>query len=293
MKLDKPISGCVTLPKDLLDADLLNREPANRKSACLDLWKWANDRPRTITVNGRLVKLERGQLAYAQTTLAKFWRWSPEKVKAVLVGLQDEGLITFDSSTTTTIITLPDYTVYNPDTTPKPGPEPATDSATEPAQKKEVGRGKMEGGRENAPNLPEIPTDEAVAKFCAAHLDLSVGITKGIPATWWKGWLAARLESGKPFPMDWKRAIALRFGQDWADPTSPGYAKAHGAGVGGKNGGGAAGETTPQRRFRLDRELEGLMEQLEALGSVGADYRPLEPQIEAVKLELKELELLT
>lgn len=230
------------MPKEALAHDFLNREPANRKSALRDLWEWANDRPRTITVNGRAVNLKRGQLGYAQTTLAKFWRWSPEKIKTVLGEFQDEGFITFEATPTTTIITVLDYTVYNPDTTPEPRAEPAAEPATEtgtepaaePAQKLEVGRGKYEGGRETAPQFAEIPSNKEVAEFCDQHRNLAIGITAGIPATWWMDWLAFHLPPGRPLPHDWKRALLLSAEADWSNPCSAGFPKLHGLRLGEK-----------------------------------------------------------
>jgi hypothetical protein len=108
-----------------------------------------------------------------------------------------------------------------------------------------------------------------------------------LPIEWVKVWLSRMNARSGGWPMDWKRALVSAWRVDFRQWVVGGQEKNAAPNSQRK----PTGETPPQRRFRLDRELEGLMEQLEALKSVGADYRPLEPQIEAVKLELKELEI--
>lgn len=217
------LAGTITLPKTALAHDFINRHPANYKSAYADLWAWANDRQRTLAVGtGRAIKLDRGQLAYSQSTLAKLWRWSPEKVKAYLVELQNEGLITFDASNTTTIITVIDYAIHNRDTTPEPTAEPstetdtetdtnsATNSATKAEQKGEVGRGRGK--------CITIPDDREVAAFCSSWPgDMARGIPAVIPEGWWTSWLSFRLLDLKKWPDDWQRCMVLSYRSDFAN----------------------------------------------------------------------------
>jgi len=255
------INGKVTMPKRAFEHDFLNRQAANPRSAWHDLWLWANDRPRTIAVGagksaGRSISLARGQLAYSQTTLAKLWRWDFEKTHRFLVELQNEGLITFDATNTTTIITVLDYPIYNPDTTPQPSAEPSaepntegtaepnTEGMVEGIQKGEGGRRKGEGAR--ARDLPEVEIPDL--KECRAWAELS-GIDPDYIESQWRttaGNDAWQTRSGRL--IDWRNLWLGRWLQDRARFS----AKKNGA----KNGENPATEFTGKReRGEILQEL--------------------------------------
>lgn len=262
-------TGKVTIPKNALEHDFLNRQPANYKSAFADLWAWANDRPRTIEVGtGRALKLARGQLAYAQTTLAKLWRWSVEKVKAFLIELQNEGLITFDCSNTTTIITVLDYTIYNADSTPEPatktatesgtetGIEPGTASATKSAQKLEVGSKK---GEARDPQFDEIAVP-GLGEYIAS---CSV---RGIPEAIARKDHAWRSEQpSRRWPTaHWQTAVTSLF-ERWRDSGAPGgnFGKKNGAANLEKTGSRERGEILQALSLARAQKNAAEIEQLE------------------------------
>lgn len=221
------------MPKELIDYEFLNQAAASPKDALIDLWFLANDRQRTAMINGRRVPLKRGQLAWAQGSLARRWRWSPEKVKRFLVEAQDERLITFEASKTVTIITVIDYTVYNADSATVTGTETATEPASEtgtesgtetvlePAseaeQKWEVGSGKLEGGRR--PRDPEVRGPNQFPEVEVPGLDEFVAAcsVRGIPA-WYAenehAWRSERPAQRWPLGANWQTAVtstALRW----------------------------------------------------------------------------------
>ena len=234
------LNGNVTIPKLAWDHDRWQDEAANRKSALLDLWRWANDRPRTIILKGKTIELNQGQMVRSQVSLATSWHWSREKVQSFLKTAREENLInceTYDGCFT--IITVIDYGVYNPDTSLDPAAVPAAvpaagnsvDQTGNPAQKGEVGSRKMEGGRatEGAGFVEkqgavsgEIPSDTEVKEYASNYADLSRGI-QGIPEQWWTGWLGMMV-ARREFPRDWRRAMALAFISDFVN----GHPKARG-----------------------------------------------------------------
>lgn len=165
--MNDALTGKVTIPKMMLDRDILTAEPANRKSALVDLHAWANDRERSVKIGGGDVHLKRGQLAYSQQTLSKLWRWDKDKTHRVLTEFQNEGLITFDGSNRTTIITVVDYTIYNADTDAKPAAEPEAVTEAQPdakpEQKLEVGSGSKKGEGAEPPRI--ISLDMALEWF--------------------------------------------------------------------------------------------------------------------------------
>lgn len=307
------------MPKRALDMDLFAEEPSNRRSAYTDLWRWANDRDRDFTIRGQRVALRRGQLAYSMLTLAERWRWSREKVQAVLTEFQNLGLITFTTSKLTTTITVLDYDIYNPCTSvldvekdpkthnaPDNGTSnesgiassnaPDNGTSTEGRREKEEGRRGNARGRAEAP--PEtgriVPTDAEVSEFCASYQHLALGIS-GIPDAWWLGWLAAQLSSDRPFPSNWKRVLELRFLADWKNGSSIGHRAARGnlspAPIGyGKNGAKNSAVSVGQQKFELDRRLRELEAQEDELYQLNQPLpRTLTDEIEAVKKSLREL----
>ena len=219
------LAGNVTMPKELFYHEFLNREPRCKKAAFYDLWFMANDTARSATVRGIDVPLKRGQFARAQASLAAEWRWSKDKVKAFLIELQDERLITFESSNTVTIITVLDYTVYNPDSAALKDAETDAESTTETTPNRtqnphgignrEIGNRKGEGA---PPSETVIPTDLEVETFCTNYPgNLAKGIPAKIPDGWWRDWLAFKLEQPERFPNDWQRAIKLKFEADFVN----------------------------------------------------------------------------
>jgi hypothetical protein len=236
----EPISGVVCFPKYLFSEDIWLAEGFDIGRALIDLWHLANDRRRQIKIRGVDVFVERGQTAYSIGALAERWHCSNDKARRILSELQDARKITITSSNLTTIITVPDYKLFNPDTTPKFTPNSISDHTPEPAAKplsetisdhtpepiqkigsKEDRKGeekKIGRGEESPPVGSLVPSNEEVSAFCSEWPgDLSRGIPAGIPAAWWTGWLADRLNSDRAFPSNWKRVLILKFVSDWVN----------------------------------------------------------------------------
>lgn len=289
------------MPKEAMAHDFLNQQPANYRSAFVDLWMWANDRSRAFeTEGGRTIKVARGQLAYSQTRLAKIWRWHQDKVKGFLVELQNEGLITFDASRTTTIITVMDYTIFNPDTSLISDTDRATELATERAtelatngasvraQKGEGRREKEEGGSARDPkNFPEIGVPGLTEFSAAAEM-------RGIPR--WRAEIEHAWRSEQPekrWPtVNWQTAVTslLARWQSEGAPMLPAGQK-NGAKKTAISGNGAGGQSAAQRSFLIDRELSEVRERLDACHQTGAKPEAAdvqrEKELEGAKKELE------
>jgi hypothetical protein len=232
------LKGVVTKPKEIAEYELLNQEPYCRRAAFDDLWVLANDRPATIKVNGRDVVLKVGQLAWAIGSLARRWRWSDEKVRKFLVLLQDERLVTFETSRTTTTIEVMDYAVYNDRTGTKSVTESetdlgsetvtetVTDSVSKSEQKWEVGSGKGEMGRGNARTpvnthiqrkpFPEaeVPGEEEFKAAC---------LMRGIPGWFAETEFAYRSERPAdrwPLGANWMTAVTSSLAR-WRNQGAP------------------------------------------------------------------------
>ena len=79
-------------------------------------WVWmiqrANYKPIVLKIDGQFKKLKRGQFHTSERHLAKKFKWSREKVRRFLRDLEVEKMITTDSTTNGTTITIEKYSIY-------------------------------------------------------------------------------------------------------------------------------------------------------------------------------------
>lgn len=185
--------------------------------AWVDMLLLANDAPRTAIVNGEPIPLERGQFAWSLRTLEKEWGKSGEWINHFLEFCKDHEMVNVDSNRRRTIITIINYSAYNPFAVTETDSETATDAVTETGttteQKKRIREGEEKKGEAHP---AEIPDDETIRKFCSEWTgDMARGIPAGIPEVWWSGWVANRLNDEKKWPRDWQRALVLAFRADF------------------------------------------------------------------------------
>ena len=292
------LKGSIRLYKRILDNPLAKRDPICYFGAFVQLILLAVDRksaPQTFYVRGIPVTLERGQVGWSQERLAAIWMRSREWVTSFLKYAQDQGSIIVKTSATGTVITIVNYDVYQlddpaaeptPDQTPNPAAEPTPDQTPNPAHK---GKGVMVKGNGKGVSDPtDVPSDEEVGAFCAGFVDLALGI-QGIPESWWTGWLANQLGTGRPFPRHWHRMLALAFKSDFANRHPKAIGSANGgakkmAATSGGQPAGKGGKSLAQTQFELAKELEQVQERLETCYNNG-----IRPDQGDVKRE-KELE---
>ena len=292
------LRGSITVTKRLRQHAIWDREPFSYGQAWIDLLLLANDSPRPVTINGEVIQLERGQLAWSQRKLEGEWKRSGEWVARFLRFCQDETMIVITSKKNRgTIISVLNYDTYNPlptvtDSVTEPGSETVTDSVTEPEWKGEVGIGSRKGEAKTPPKegFAEMPSEAEVLAFAQAFPgDLTRGIPATIPEAWALGWLAhrSRPEHGKK----WREKMRLDFVSDWVS----GQPKARGQGLSGltsaatgqkKNGGQTPGRSPAQARFELSRELEAVQERLDAAHDNNGEPRAADVKRER---ELKQL----
>lgn len=301
------IEGTVTLPKGLLDADFLHDRPASPYEALVDLWRWANDRERRITLNGQGLTLKRGQLARSQGKLAECWQRDRKWVASILSRFQENGLIMFRGTPQSTLITVLDYEVYNPCTATVQeenqlgadslsdnetdsvsdsqrdnlsGRQTDSETDTEEEEEEEVkeGEARARATPPRADEMPEVPGEDELALFCRAFVDLPRGIEGGIPEIWWRKWYAHMLSSKKSF-RKWREVVKQNFIADWLNPGSPGYRLARanltpcsttqsGPENGQKKNGGGS---VAQELFRIDMELREVQRRLDEAHELGVD----------------------
>lgn len=111
-------NGWVKLHRTFVDSDLWISEPFTKGQAFVDLFLNANHKNKSFWVRGIEIKVERGQIAWSEVTMATRWRWSRNKVRRFLKWLEKDGkTIQQTIQRTTTLITLVNYDKYQSDET--------------------------------------------------------------------------------------------------------------------------------------------------------------------------------
>ena len=106
-------AGWIKLHRKLLDSEIWNkREPFDARSAWIDLLLMANYEDKEIFFDGEMIKVKRGQIVTSISKLSKRWGWSRDKVKRFLDSTDKSTMLTRNSTTHKTTITLVNYGFY-------------------------------------------------------------------------------------------------------------------------------------------------------------------------------------
>ena len=110
--------GYIKLYRDIQDHWLWQNERFDRKSAWIDLLLMANHKDRKMLFDGELVTIKRGQILTSIRKLSARWHWSMSTVIKFLNILEQDTMITRDSNTKRTVLTLVNYEVWQSSETP-------------------------------------------------------------------------------------------------------------------------------------------------------------------------------
>jgi hypothetical protein len=119
--------GYFKVERDFLDSDFWLSEPFTKPQAWVDLFGTANHAPGYFVKRGIKIPLKRSQNGRSELTLASRWKWSRNKVRRFLKGLEKEKSISLKQDNKTSIITICNYEIYqgyeSKDETPNDTPE--------------------------------------------------------------------------------------------------------------------------------------------------------------------------
>ena len=104
--------GYIPLFRCVIDSAIWELEKVDKFKAWVDLWLNANWKEKTVSIRGNHIKINRGQLAWSELTMAQRWNWSRNKVRAYLDYLEEIGKIKLHKSNRTTVITICNYDIY-------------------------------------------------------------------------------------------------------------------------------------------------------------------------------------
>ncbi len=151
------MSGFVKAQRDRFAHPLFTNEKFCRGYA----WDWivaeAAYTERKVDVSGKIITLQRGQLAHSIRFIAKAWGWDKAAVSRFITRLKTETMIETATETGVTIITVCNYNKYQDRAS---APETATETAPETGARqhrdrlKEGEEGKKVGGKPPTTPVP-------------------------------------------------------------------------------------------------------------------------------------------
>lgn len=109
--------GWVRLYRQIEENPLYFLEPFTKAQAWIDMFLNANHKKGMINIRGNVVSIERGQIGWSESTMARRWMWSKNKVRRFLKLLETEQQIEQKKDRfITTIITIKNYNNFQNDT---------------------------------------------------------------------------------------------------------------------------------------------------------------------------------
>ena len=100
--------------RKFFDNPLWTSEKFTKGQAWLDLFGLANHSDGYFIKRGMKVDLKRGQIGRSELTFSARWKWSRDKVRRFLKWLESESMILLKQDNKTTIITICNYNIYQP-----------------------------------------------------------------------------------------------------------------------------------------------------------------------------------
>ena len=132
---NKPEPNFFYVNRELLNSARWLSEKFTRGQAWIDLCGLAQHTKSYFRIRGIRVDVERGQLAYSQLSLSKRWKWSRDRTRRFLKGLEERGDIIQQNTVVTTIITIKKYDLWQGGKTTSKTTNKTTNDTTEKQQK--------------------------------------------------------------------------------------------------------------------------------------------------------------
>ena len=105
--------GWIKFHRQIQESDIWkNKEPFDKRSAWVDLIMMANHEDKEIFIKGKSITVRRGQRVTSMYKLADRWHWSRGKVLRYITYLERNNMITRESNSNDTIITIVNYNIY-------------------------------------------------------------------------------------------------------------------------------------------------------------------------------------
>lgn len=119
--------GWIKLHRKILDNYLWNKKPFSEGQAWIDLLLIANHEDNKVLQNGTIKTFKKGTVNRSILSLSERWGWDRRKTTRFLRVLERDGMLSMNSTTHGTTITLINYSVYNDSRTTECTTECTTD----------------------------------------------------------------------------------------------------------------------------------------------------------------------
>ena len=195
--------GWIKLDREITEHWLWKeKEPFDRRSAWIDLLLMANHKDFKTLYKGQLVERKRGEVNTSTRYLAERWRWSRGRVNRFLELLVADKMVTLNSTTDGTTVTIENWGKYQcdnretdqqnvqPATNNRPAKRPTTDHTQEIKNKENNNRGRF-----------TPPSVEEVRSYCQERNN-KINAEDFCDFYASKGWMV-----GKNKMKDWKACV--------------------------------------------------------------------------------------
>ena len=113
------MEGWISLHRKLCEHWLWDEKPYDKARAWIDLLLHINHSSKKFLFDGTLIELERGQKITSIRKMADRWGWSRSKVSRFLSNLEKDGMLTVNSDTKKTLLTVVNWATYQNVVPPK------------------------------------------------------------------------------------------------------------------------------------------------------------------------------
>lgn len=132
-------NGWIKLHRKIQDCFIWTEKPFDKARAWIDLLLLATHKDKKIIIDGTVVFISRGSFITSILKLAERWGWSRNKTISFIKMLEKEEMITAESTTKGTTITIVNYEEYQSLNELEGTTESTTDSTTESISEGETG----------------------------------------------------------------------------------------------------------------------------------------------------------
>ena len=104
--------GWISLHRSLMEHWVYEEKPFCKLGAWVDLLLMVNHAENKMSAGNRLITIKRGQTFTSYRSLALRWGWGVERIKAFLRLLNEDNMITIETTTHGTLLTVVNYGFY-------------------------------------------------------------------------------------------------------------------------------------------------------------------------------------
>jgi hypothetical protein len=215
--MSNPVNGWIKIHRKIEEWEHYFSEPFDKTHAWIDMLILANHEPKTLSVRGNLVAIERGELAWSGESLARRWSWSRGKVLRFLSRLETIQQIVQQKNNILSKIIILNYDKYQQN-----GTADSTTDGQQTVQQTDINKNVKNEKNKKGDRAFAPPTPQEVSDYCTERKN-GIDPQRFLDFYASKGWMI-----GKNKMRDWKAAVRTWEGKDQgSNRTNTGVIKLH------------------------------------------------------------------